>query len=49
MELQCQASPSGWPAMEVRDAGQIGARPFIKTFHNVGRGTMGTEDARVEG
>jgi hypothetical protein len=47
--LRGQASPSGTPSMLVRVAGQIGARPSIRTDHRVGRGMMGMEDARVLG
>lgn len=45
MMEQGQASPMGMPSMIVRVAGQMGARPSIRTFQKVGRGTMGTEEA----
>jgi hypothetical protein len=44
-----QASPSDVLSMLVREAGQIGPRPSIKTDQRMGRGTMGMEDARVLG
>lgn len=49
MDRQGHASPSGVPAIEVRDEGQIGASPSMRTVHSVGNGITGTEDARVEG
>lgn len=49
MDLQGQASPSGVAPMQVREEGQMPARPSIRTFHRVGRATMGTEEASVEG
>ena len=49
MVLNLQASPMGWPSMTVREAGQIGARPSMSTFQRVVRGTMGTEEAWVDG
>jgi hypothetical protein len=33
----------------VRDAGHTGARPSTRIDHKVGRGTIGTEEACVEG
>ena len=44
-----QASPRLVPSMAVREVGQIGPRPSIRTFHRVGSGTMGTEEAEVVG
>jgi hypothetical protein len=44
-----QASPSGVESIWVRDGGQIGDSPSIKTCHSVGRETTGTEDAWVVG
>lgn len=35
--------------MVVREGGQIGARPSIRTDQRMGRGTMGIEEARVLG
>ena len=49
IEEHGQASPSDTPSMAVRLAGQIGARPVIRTFHRTGRITMGIEDACVVG
>ena len=49
IDLQGQASPKGVPAIEVREDGQMGARPSMRTVHKVGSGTIGTEDARVAG
>lgn len=44
-----QASPMDVPSIVVREGGQIGARPSIKTDQSVGSRTIGTEDACVEG
>ena len=44
-----QASPSEVESIWVRDGGQIGDRPSIKTCHKVGKETTGTEDACVVG
>jgi hypothetical protein len=44
-----QASPREVASRVVREAGQIGARPSIKTDQRIGRGTMGMEEARVLG
>jgi hypothetical protein len=49
MELHGQASPRDTPFMAVRDGGQMGARPFMRTFQRTGRGTMITLDACVDG
>ena len=49
MLRQGQASPSGVPAREVREEGQMEPRPSMRTVQRVGRGMMGTEEARVEG
>lgn len=43
------ASPMDVEAMVVREGGQIGARPSIRTDQRMGRGTMGIEEARVLG
>jgi hypothetical protein len=42
-----QASPRLVPSMAVREAGQMGPRPSIRTLQRVGRGTIGTEEAEV--
>lgn len=39
------ASPSDVPSITVRDGGHTGAKPFIRRFQRVGKGTIGTEDA----
>lgn len=44
-----QASPREVESREVREAGQMGARPSIRTDQRMGRGTMGIEEARVLG
>ena len=44
-----QASPRDVLSMLVREEGQMGARPSIRTDQRVGRGTMGIEEARVLG
>jgi len=44
-----QASPRVVPSMVVRDDGQIGARPSIKTDQRTGRGIMGMDEATVRG
>lgn len=49
IELHGQASPSETPLIAVRDGGQIGAKPSIKTFQSTVRGTMITLDACVDG
>src|SRR4051794_27053784 len=49
MELHGQASPRDTPLMAVRDAGQMGARPLIRTFQRTGMGTMITLEACVDG
>jgi hypothetical protein len=49
IELHGQASPRETPLMAVRDGGQIGARPFMRTFQRTGMGTMMTLEAWVEG
>ena len=45
IELQGQASPRETPLMAVREGGQMGARPFMSTFHSTGIGTMITLEA----
>jgi hypothetical protein len=49
MEERGQASPRGVPSIAVREEGQIGARPSMRTDLRVGRMTMGTEEAWVVG
>lgn len=49
IDEQGQASPREMPLMAVREGGQMGAKPVIKTSHRVGRDTMGIEEACVEG
>ena len=43
------ASPSEVLSRVVREGGQIGARPSMRTDQRIGRGTMGIEEARVRG
>ena len=43
------ASPKDVLSRTVREAGQTGARPSIKTDQRVGRRTIGIEEARVVG
>lgn len=43
------ASPRETPFMVVREEGQMGARPFMRTFHSTGRTTIGVDDACVVG
>lgn len=47
--LMGQASPREVPSREVRDAGQMGARPSMRRDQSIGRGTMGIEEAEVRG
>jgi hypothetical protein len=49
IELHGQASPSETPLIAVREGGQIGARPFMRTFHKTGIGTIMTLEAWVAG
>jgi hypothetical protein len=49
IEEHGQASPSETPLMAVRDAGQMGASPDMRMFHNTGRMTTGVEEACVVG
>lgn len=49
IEEHGQASPREIPLMAVREGGQIGAKPVIKTSQRVGRRTIGIEEACVEG
>ena len=44
-----QASPRLVPSMTVREAGQMAARPSMRTDQRVGSGTMGTDEASVRG
>ena len=44
-----QASPRELPSMTVREAGQMAARPSMRIDQRVGRGTIGTDEARVLG
>lgn len=39
------ASPREVESITVREEGQTGARPFMRRFQSVGRGTIGTEAA----
>lgn len=43
------ASPRDVASKVVREAGQIGPRPSIRTDQRIGRGTIGMEEARVLG
>jgi hypothetical protein len=49
IDEQGQASPRETPLIAVRDAGQMGARPVMRTFQRTGRTTIGIEDACVVG
>lgn len=49
MDEQGQASPREMPLMAVLDCGQIGAKPDMSKFQSVGRGTIGIDEACVEG
>ncbi|KAK5633509.1 hypothetical protein RRF57_009223 [Xylaria bambusicola] len=49
IDEQGQASPREMPFMAVREFGQIGARPAMRTFHNTGRTTTALEAACVVG
>jgi hypothetical protein len=44
-----QASPRGVPSIAVREEGQMGARPSMRTCQRVGRMTIGMEEAWVVG
>jgi hypothetical protein len=44
-----QASPREVPSRVVREGGQMGAKPSMRTDQRVGRGMMGTEEAWVVG
>ena len=44
-----QASPIGTPSIWVRERGQIGENPSISTDHSVVIGTIGTDEASVDG
>lgn len=44
-----QASPIERPSTWVRDGGQMGVSPSIRTVHKVVIGTMGTDEANVDG
>lgn len=48
-DWQGHASPSVTPLIVVRDEGQMDAMPSIRTFQSTGRGTMGIDEACVEG
>lgn len=43
------ASPMLSPSIFVREGGQIEAKPSIKIDHSVVIGTMGTDEANVDG
>lgn len=49
MVEQTQASPIDTPSTWVLEGGQIEANPSMSTVHNVVIGTMGTDDASVDG
>lgn len=49
IELQGQASPRETPLIAVREAGQIGIRPFRRTSHSTGSGTITVLEACVKG
>lgn len=49
MALHGQASPTDTPSICVLEDGQIDDRPSISTDQSVGKGTIGTDDARVDG
>lgn len=44
-----QASPIDTPSIWLRDAGQMEDSPSMRTVHRVVIGTIGTEEARVDG
>lgn len=44
-----QASPIAAPSILVLDAGQMDDKPSMRTDHKVVMGTMGTDDASVDG
>jgi len=47
--VEGQASPREVLSIVVREGGQIGARPSIRTDQRIGSGTMGIEEAKVRG
>ena len=47
--MQGQASPSETPSILVREKGQIGERPCMRTVQRVGTVMTGTEAAWVDG
>lgn len=49
IEEQGHASPRETPAICVRDAGQMDARPSVRTLQRVGTVMMGAEEAWVDG
>lgn len=49
IEVRGHASPRDMPSMIVREAGQMGAKPSMRTCHRVGTGTMKTDEAWVVG
>jgi hypothetical protein len=49
IDLHGQASPRDTPLMVVRDAGQIGASPLMRTFQSTGMGTISMLEACVDG
>ena len=49
IDLHGQASPRETPAMVVREEGQMGARPSMRTSHRVGSGMIGTDETNVDG
>ena len=47
--LHGHASPRETPPIETRVDGQMGLNPSIRTSHNVGNGTIGIDEANVDG
>lgn len=47
--LQGHASPIDTPSICVREGGQIGERPSMRTFQRVGIKIIGTDETWVEG
>lgn len=45
----CQASPMATPSICVRDGGQMEEKPSIRTDQSVVIGTIGTDEASVDG
>ena len=49
MSEHTQASPIEVPSIWILDEGQIGDSPSINADHRVVMGTIGTEEAKVDG